>query len=318
VKNNRPHGLFLPCSFFLKLLVPSQSRACPPLLSGEKIVNKILQKTILAPKIYEMIVQAPRIAQKAKPGQFVVVMADEKGERVPLTIADYDRSLGTVTLVLMVVGASSLMLSQLDAGDSLHAIIGPLGEPSEIVPAAKVVMVAGGVGAAPIFPIARAFRDSGAKVITIQGARSKDLLFWSDRLASVSDQLIITTDDGSAGRKALVTEPLRELVERHSTDPIGCVYAIGPAIMMKFCAETTRASGVRTIVSLNSVMVDGTGMCGGCRVEIGGQTRFTCTDGPDFDGHAVDWDGLLFRQKVYVEHEACALKQVMEEQGIGN
>ena len=176
-------------------------------------------------------------------------------------------------------------------------------------------MVAGGVGTAPVYPIARAFQQAGCRVVTIQGARSKQLLFWTERLAAVSDRHIITTDDGTAGRKGLVTEPLRELLDQEPRGTIQCVYAIGPAVMMKFCAETTRPFGVRTVVSLNSIMVDGTGMCGGCRVEVGGQTRFTCTDGPEFDGHAVDWDGLLFRQKVYHEHEACALERVVQELG---
>ena len=302
-------------------------------------MSEILQKTELAPKIFEMIVAAPRIARKAQPGHFVVVMASERGERVPLTIADFDRQRGTITLVLMVVGSSSLLLSRLHSGDNLYAVIGPLGEPSRIgaaeemtgglsqfssadaqrgpengtVPLPTVVMVAGGVGTAPIYPIARAFHQAGCRVVAIQGARSKQLLFWTDRLASVSHRHIITTDDGTAGRKGLVTEPLRELLEQGPRGTIDCVYAIGPAIMMKFCAETTRPFDVRTVVSLNSIMVDGTGMCGGCRVEVGGQTRFTCTDGPEFDGHAVDWDGLLFRQKVYHEHETCALKRVVQE-----
>jgi ferredoxin/flavodoxin---NADP+ reductase len=279
-------------------------------------VSKILQKTELAPKIFEYIIESPRIAAKAEPGQFVVVMATERGERIPLTIADFDRREGTITLVLMIVGSSSLLLSQLQTGEVLHALIGPLGEPSEIADAGTAVMAAGGLGTAPIYPIARAFRQAGCQVITIQGARTKELLFWTDRLAAVSDRHIITTDDGTAGRKALVTEPLRELLQQQAASTIQCVYAIGPAIMMKFCAETTRPFGVHTIVSLNSIMVDGTGMCGGCRVEVGGQTRFTCTDGPEFDGHEVDWDGLLYRQKVYVEHEACALEQVVEK-GLG-
>jgi ferredoxin--NADP+ reductase len=269
----------------------------------------------LAPKIHEMVVAAPRIARKAQPGQFVVVMADQCGERIPLTIADFDRQRGTITLVLMVVGASSLKLSRLQAGDDLYALIGPLGMASEIEPCDTVLMVAGGVGTAPIFPIARAFREAGSRVISIQGARSKELLFWTDRLASVSDRHIITTDDGSAGVKGLVTAPLRELLEGDGEKRIARVYAIGPAIMMKFCAGTTQPFGVPTIVSLNSIMVDGTGMCGGCRVEVGGRTRFTCVDGPEFDGHLVDWDLLLSRHKIYVQHENCALERMMQHDG---
>jgi len=276
-------------------------------------MSKILQKTQLVPNIHEILVEAPRIARKAQPGQFVVVMADEKGERIPLTIADFDREKGTFVLVLMVVGTSSHKLSRLEAGDAFHALIGPLGKPSEIESHGTVVMVAGGVGTAPIFPIARAMKEAGNKVISIQGARSENLLFWTDRLASVSDQHILTTDDGTAGRKGLVTDPLKELLEGDTAKQIGCVYAIGPAIMMKFCCATTRPFGVKTIASLNSVMIDGTGMCGGCRVDVGGQTKFTCVDGPEFDGHLVDWDLLLSRQKIYHEQEACSLQRYIKK-----
>jgi ferredoxin--NADP+ reductase len=305
-------------------------------------MSKVLQKIQLAPGIFEIVVEAPRVARKAEAGQFVVVMADERGERIPLTIADFDRQKGTITLVLMVVGTSSTKLSRLPVGGAFYALIGPLGKaseihlhekgsgvvsPSEIQAEAKgsgndsrpllrpntVVMVAGGVGTAPIYPIAREFHNLGCKVISIQGARTKELLFWTERLALVSDRHIITTDDGSAGRKGVVTDPLRELFEGESADAIGCVYAIGPAIMMKFCCQTTAPFQVKTIVSLNPVMVDGTGMCGGCRVDVGGQTRFTCADGPEFDGHLVDWDELLFRQKIYAEHEACSLDRYVKE-----
>jgi ferredoxin--NADP+ reductase len=270
----------------------------------------ILTKTELAPKILEFCVAAPRIARKALPGQFVIVMADPVAERIPLTVADFDREEGTITLVMMVVGASSWKLSQLQVGDSLYAVIGPLGHASQVEDLPAVVMVAGGVGTAPIFPIARAFRTQGARVITIQGARSGSLLFWSDRLQSVSDELHISTDDGSAGRKGLVTELLREVLERDAARDIGCVYAIGPTPMMRFCAKTTEPFGVRTIVSLNSIMVDGTGMCGGCRVDVGGQIRFTCVDGPEFDGHQVNWETLLARQKTYHTHEQCSLQRL--------
>jgi len=272
-------------------------------------MSTIREKLLLAPNIYEMVIEAPRIAAKARPGQFIVVMADEWGERIPLTIADFDPRQGTLTVVLMVVGTSSLKLSRLEVGESLYALIGPLGHASEVEPVGTVVMVAGGVGTAPAYPIARAFHQSGSRVVTVQGARSKELLFWTDRLASVSDEHVVTTDDGSAGRKGLVTEPLVELLQRDHGTPIGRVYAIGPAVMMKFCAQATRSFGVKTIVSLNPIMIDGTGMCGGCRVEVDGQTRFTCVDGPEFDGHLVDWELLLSRQKIYHEQEACSLKQ---------
>jgi NAD(P)H-flavin reductase len=275
-------------------------------------MSQILRKTLLGPKIYELVVSAPRIAKKAQPGQFLVVMADDSGERIPLTIADFDREQGTLTMVLAVVGASSLKLSRMDDGQSLHAVIGPLGLPSELEHEGTVVMVAGGVGAAPIYPIARAFYQAGNQVITIQGSRSRDLLFWTARLAAVSDQHIITTDDGSVGHKALVTEPLVELLRDDRAKAISCVYAIGPAVMMKFCAAATQPFGVKTIVSLNTIMVDGTGMCGGCRVDIGGQTRFTCVDGPEFDGHLVNWQLLMARQKAYLQHESCSLDRQLQ------
>jgi ferredoxin--NADP+ reductase len=278
-------------------------------------MSKILEKRELAPKIFEMVVDAPKIARKAKAGQFVVVMADERGERIPLTIADFDPREGTLTMVVMVVGTSSLKLSHLEVGQSLHALIGPLGKASEIEPFGTVIMVAGGVGTAPVYPIARAFHESGSRVITIQGARSKELLFWTDRLASASDEHVITTDDGTFGRKGLVTEPLKELLEQDGEKTIECVYAIGPAVMMKFCSLTTKPFGTKTIVSLNSIMIDGTGMCGGCRVNVGGQTRFTCVDGPEFDGHLVDWDLLLSRQNIYHEQESCSLERLIKELG---
>ncbi len=275
-------------------------------------MSQILRKTVLGPKIYELVVAAPRIARKAQPGQFLVVMADESGERIPLTIADFDREEGTLTMVLAVVGASSLKLSRMEEGESLHAVIGPLGMPSELDHPGTVVMVAGGVGAAPIYPIARAFYQAGNRVITIQGSRSRDLLFWTARLAAVSDQHIITTDDGSVGRQGLVTEPLVGLLRDDAEKSISCVYAIGPAVMMKFCAAATQPFGVKTIVSLNTIMVDGTGMCGGCRVDVGGQTRFTCVDGPEFDGHQVNWQLLTARQKTYTQHESCSLERYLQ------
>ena len=276
-------------------------------------MSRILRKTELAPKILEYVVEAPRIAKKAHPGHFVVVMANERSERVPLTIADFDRQRGTITLVLMVVGTSTMQLSALNAGDSLYALIGPLGRASEIEKCDTVMMVAGGVGTAPVYPIARGYFDFGSRVVSIQGARHKDLLFWSDRLGSVSHEHIITTDDGSAGRKGLVTEPLRELLQADAGHRISCVYAIGPAVMMKACSKCTEPFGVKTVVSLNTVMVDGTGMCGGCRVELRGQTRFTCADGPEFDGHLVDWDQLLSRQKIYCHQEKCSLDRYVEQ-----
>jgi len=273
---------------------------------------KILEKFELAPSIHQMVVETPEVAAKAQPGHFVVVMADEQGERIPLTIADYDAAAGTVTLVLMVVGTSSRKIASLAVGDDLHALIGPLGHASEIDDYGTVVMIAGGVGTAPIYPIAKALKQRGNRVISIQGARNASLLFWSDKLAAVSDRHIITTDDGSSGRQGVVTGPLQELLEADDGQ-IGRVYAIGPTVMMKFCAETTRPFGAKTIVSLNTIMVDGTGMCGGCRVNVGGATRFTCVDGPEFDGHLVDWQTLLARQNIYRIEEKSSLDRYAAE-----
>ena len=274
---------------------------------------RILRKLQLAPSIFELVVDSPQVAAKAQPGHFVIVMADEHGERIPLTIADFDRTSGAVTLVLMTVGKSSHKLARLNQGDDLYALIGPLGHPSEIQPFGTVVMVAGGVGTAPVYPIARALKECGNRVISIQGARNAGLVFWQDRLAAVSDQHILTTDDGTAGRKGLVTEPLRELLEKEPG--IGCVYAIGPAVMMRACAEVSRPFGVHTIVSLNTVMVDGTGMCGGCRVRVGQEVLFTCVDGPEFDGHLVDWESVMARQRIYHTEEKCSLDRYMAEMG---
>lgn len=275
-------------------------------------MSKILSTRELVPTIYEAVIEAPEIASKAKAGEFLVVMADEKGERVPLTIADFDRAKGTITIVFMAVGTSTYKLAAMKAGQSYYAFVGPLGHASEIKRYGTVVLVAGGVGTAPIYPIAREMRKAGNKVICIQGARSKDLLFWQDKIATVCDEHIITTDDGTFGRKALVTEPLKEVCEREKVD---IVYAIGPVPMMKFCSLTTKPFGVKTIVSLNSIMIDATGMCGGCRVNVAGKTRFTCVDGPEFDGHDVDWDLLTSRQRIYVAEEKCSLQRYVEQGG---
>jgi len=280
-------------------------------------MGRILDKRELVKNIFEMKIEAPLIASKAEPGHFVLVMPEAKGERIPLTIADFDRAAGTITLVIMVVGTTTLKTTRLPVGGSLFAIVGPLGHPSELENFGTVVMVAGGVGTAPIYPIARRLHEMGNRVVSIHGARSKELLFWEDKIASASDEHVITTDDGSYGRKGLVTDPLKEILEAdRETKRIGCVYAIGPAIMMKFCALTAKPFGVRTIASLNSVMVDGTGMCGGCRVDVGGKTLFTCVDGPEFDAQLVDWETLMKRQKIYVAEEKCSLEKYIEEAGI--
>ncbi|MBM3119692.1 MAG: sulfide/dihydroorotate dehydrogenase-like FAD/NAD-binding protein [Chloroflexi bacterium] len=267
---------------------------------------KIIAKEKLCPVVDLMEIEAPAIAKKAKTGQFVVVRVDEVGERIPLTLADWNAKKGTVTLVAMQVGTTTYKLSCLNAGDSMPDLIGPLGLPSEIENFGTVVCVGGGVGVAPVYPIARALRQAGNRIITVMGARSKDLLFWEDRLRSVSHELIVTTDDGSYARKGVVTEPLKEVLERDKQ--VSRVIAIGPAIMMKFCSLTTKPFGVRTIVSLNSIMVDGTGMCGCCRVSVGGATKFVCVNGPEFDGHQVDWDLLFARQRIYCDEERHSLE----------
>lgn len=265
---------------------------------------KILEREDLVPGIHLFKMEAPAVAQKARAGQFVVVRIDEKGERIPLTIADWNKDEGTVTIVFMEVGATTARLALLKEGDAIADFVGPLGVPAEIDSYGTVVCVAGGVGAAPVAPIARELKRAGNKIITILGARSKDLLFWEDVLSAVSDQIIVTTDDGSYGRKGVVTEPLKELLE--SGEKIDRVVAIGPVVMMKFCSLTTAPAGVKTVVSLNPIMVDGTGMCGCCRVSVGGDTKFACVDGPDFDGHKVDWDLLAARQRIYIDEEKCA------------
>ena len=272
---------------------------------------KILVKEDLGPVNKLMVIEAPEVARKARAGQFVIVRIHEEGERIPLTIADYDCQAGTITLIFQEVGKTTIHLGTLKEGDELISFVGPLGLPSQIENYGTVVCVGGGVGIAPIFPIARALREAGNHLISIIGARQKELLFWEDKMRSVSDELIVCTDDGSYGRKALVTQPLKELLE--TRNDVGRIWAIGPAIMMKFTALTTQPFGVHTEVSLNSIMVDGTGMCGACRVEVGGKTRFVCVDGPEFDGHQVDWDLLLARQRTYLEEEELAREKFEHE-----
>jgi len=275
---------------------------------------EILLKQDLVPDIHLLKIAASNVAKQAQPGQFVIIRIDERGERIPLTIADWDREEGSVTIVFMEVGTTTHRLALLEAGDSIADFIGPLGLPTHIEKLGTVVCVAGGFAVATIVPIARALQVKGNKVISIMGARSQNLLFWEDELGSVSDQLIVTTDDGSYARKGVVTEPLKELLE--GGERIDRVIAIGPSIMMKFCAKTTEPFGVKTIVSLNPIMVDGTGMCGCCRVSVGGVTKFTCVDGPDFDGHQVDWDLLFARQRIYLDEEKLSLERWQSQSGI--
>ena len=260
---------------------------------------------------YLLEVRHPMLARAAKAGQFVIVMASEHGERIPLTIADYDRDKGTITLVIQAVGKTTReMQRDLKVGDRLVALVGPMGIPSHIGHAKKVLCVGGGLGVAPVFPQARAFKEAGAYVIGVLGFRNKDLVFWDDKFRAVCDELILCTDDGSAGLKGLVTEGIKQAIAKHP-DIDECV-AIGPPIMMKGCAEATRPHRIRTMVSLNPVMVDGTGMCGGCRVKLGEAVKFACVDGPDFDGHLVDFDDLMFRLQRYKQTEREANEKFNE------
>ncbi len=267
---------------------------------------RIVKKEIFSPRVKLFEIEAPRIARHCRPGEFLIVMKGETSERIPLTIADFDRERGTITIVFQEVGKSTMELGTMEPGESLLAVMGPLGHPSELDGAQTVICIGGGLGIAPVYPIARAYKqEKGARVISILGARSSDLLYFLDRMKAISDEMILCTDDGSAGRKGVVTAPLREILE--SGARVDRVVAIGPAIMMKFVCQATRPFGVPTVVSLNSIMVDGTGMCGGCRVTVGGATKFCCVDGPEFDGQSVNWDLLLDRQKTYLHEERCAL-----------
>ncbi len=268
---------------------------------------KILLRQDLVANTHLFKIEAPEVARKARPGQFIVIRIDEKGERIPLTVAGWDAEEGSVTVVCQEVGTTTRRLAEMGTGDSIVDFVGPLGIPTHIDKVGTVVCVAGGFAVAVVTPIARALKEAGNRVISILGARNRELIFWEEELRSASDELIVTTDDGSYGRKALVTEPLKELLE--GDEDVKRVIAIGPSIMMKFCTKTTEPFGVSTVVSLNPIMVDGTGMCGCCRVSVGGLTKFVCVDGPDFDGHQVDWDLLFARQKTYLDEEKESLEK---------
>ena len=272
---------------------------------------KILAREDFSDVTYSLVVHHPLMAKAAKPGQFVIVMSHESGERIPLTIADFDRRKGTVTLVVQAVGKSTKEMQQTcKVGTTLYGIVGPMGVPSPLKGKKKVVCVGGGLGVAPIYPQARGFKENGAYVIGVLGFRNKSLVFWDDKFRKVCDELILCTDDGSVGMKGFVSDGIKRAVEGHKD--IDEVIAIGPPIMMKACAETTRPFGIKTIVSLNPIMVDGTGMCGGCRVKIGDEVKFACVDGPDFDGHKVDFNDLMMRLKRYAEEEKAALNRWSE------
>ena len=253
----------------------------------------------------------PAMARAARPGQFVIIMLHDHGERIPLTIADFDRDKGTITLVIQAVGKTTREMQRVcQEGSEIFGMVGPMGVPSHIGGAGKVICVGGGLGVAPIFPQARGFKEAGAYVIGVVGFRNRDLIFWEDKFRAVCDEFVICTDDGSAGLKGLVTGGIEAAIARHSD--IDEVVAIGPPIMMKACAEATRPHGIKTSVSLNPIMVDGTGMCGGCRVRVGGRIKFACVDGPDFDGHEVDFDDLMNRLRRYQEDERVAQERWSE------
>lgn len=277
---------------------------------AEPKLNEIAFRRRLAEDVVRIEVYAPLIAKKAQPGQFIILRVSPRGERIPLTIADTDAAKGTITIILQEVGKTTMMLGQMEVGQCLEDLVGPLGHPTPIENYGTACVVAGGLGTAEMFPIARALREAGNHVITIVGARRKDLLILLDEMRSVSDELIITTDDGSFGRKGVVTDPLKELV---AEDKVDFVITCGPVIMMKFVAQATREKSIPTYASLNPVMVDGTGMCGSCRVSVGGKVYFACVDGPDFDAHQVDFAELMLRQKAFVKYEKCALEEWLKQ-----
>jgi NAD(P)H-flavin reductase len=265
---------------------------------------------------YSLVIHHPLMAKAAQPGQFVIAMSHETGERIPLTIADFDRGAGTVTLVVQAVGKTTKEMQQTcKVGTRLYALVGPMGLPSPLGHAKKVVCVGGGLGVAPIFPQARGFKQSGAYVIGVLGFRNKDLIFWRDKFAACCDELILCTDDGSAGLKGFVSDGIKQAIEKHGD--IDEVVAIGPPMMMKACAEVTRPHKIKTVVSLNPIMVDGTGMCGGCRVKLGDEVKFACVDGPDFDGHKVDFNDLMMRLRRYAEEEKAAMLRWSENCRMG-
>ncbi len=279
-------------------------------------MSKILLKERLSENVYLMRLEAGLIAEERKAGQFIILQLDDDfGERIPLTIADANKEEGWITIIFQVVGKTTTELAKLNVGDIIPTLVGPLGQPTHIEKFGKVVCVGGGIGVAPLHPIAQALKDAGNEVKIIIGARSKDLIILEKEMKAIADELIVVTDDGSYGRKALVTEPLKEACGEEPKPDMAI--AIGPPIMMKFCAETTRPYNVHTLVSLNTIMVDGTGMCGGCRVNVGNEVKFVCVDGPEFDGHLVDFDNMISRLNSYksIEQKAheCNLDKAVKE-----
>ena len=268
---------------------------------------QIVSKQVLNPTVTKMEIEAPLVAKKAQPGQFIILRTDENGERIPLTVADYDREKGTVTIIFQIVGATTNQLNSFNEGDYIHDFVGPLGKPTETEGLKKVAVVGGGVGCAIAFPIAKKLHEMGAEVHSVVGFRNKDLVILEDDFKNNSDVFKLMTDDGSYGEKGLVTNALEELIkEGNQYDE---VITIGPLIMMKFVCQLTKKYDVKTIVSMNPIMIDGTGMCGGCRLTVGGETKFACVDGPDFDGHLVDFDEAMKRGQMYKEFERHAYEE---------
>ncbi len=268
---------------------------------------KIIKKEELNPTVTKMVVDAPLIAKKAEPGQFIIFRAKEDSERIPLTVADYDREAGTITIIFQIVGYGTMELNTLGEGDCIHDLVGPLGRPSETEGLKKVAVIGGGVGCAIAYPVAKKLHENGCEVHSVVGFRNKDLVILEKEFNAVSDKVCMMTDDGSYGEKGLVTTALEKLIkEGNSYDE---VIAIGPLVMMKFVCKLTKEYDIKTVVSMNPIMIDGTGMCGGCRITVGGQTKFACVDGPDFDGHLVDFDEAMQRGTMYKEFEQHAREE---------
>ncbi len=272
----------------------------------------ILKKEEIGPKFWRFLIAAPDIARKHRPGQFVMVLIDEEGERIPLTLADSDPQAGTITLVVQEVGKTTMQMGALPEGFGLMSVVGPLGAPTHIEKVGTVVCVGGGAGIAPLLPIARGMRAAGNRVISILGGRTKELVILRPEMEAASDEVIYTTDDGSFGRKGLVSHALNDLIAQHGKPEL--VVAIGPAIMMKVVSDLTRGHGIKTLVSLNTIMIDGTGMCGGCRVTVGNESKFVCVDGPEFDGHEVDFDLMMKRLRTYLPEEQVARERYLRSE----
>ncbi len=277
-------------------------------------MNEIVSKQIIGPAVYRIEISAPRIAKRHQAGNFIMLRIDETGERIPLTVADTDQEKGTVTLVFQAVGKTSEQLGAMEVGESLLDFVGPLGKPTHIEKMAGVaICVGGGIGVAPVHPIAKALKQAGNRVISIMGARAKELLIMEEDMKRSSDELLIATDDGSYGHHGFVTDVLDKVIQREGAENVGLVVAIGPVPMMRACCKTTEPYGVETVVSLNPIMVDATGMCGACRVTVGGETKFACVDGPEFNGHEVDFDELTKRLRMYLEDERAAMERYNHE-----